>query len=82
MSGTGVHPTAYVKEGARIAADVHVGAYAVIGSHVEIGKGCRILPHAVVVGNTIVGDQTEVHSHAVIGGTPQDLKYQGGDTRR
>jgi UDP-N-acetylglucosamine acyltransferase len=81
VSGTGVHPTAYVKDGARVAEGVHVGAYAVIGSQVKIGSGCRILPHAVVVGNTTVGDGTEIHSHAVVGGTPQDLKYQGGETR-
>ena len=45
-SGTGasglIHPTAVVDPGARLAEDVEVGAYAVIGAGVEIGDKVRI----------------------------------------
>ncbi len=34
-----IHPTAIVDPGARLARDVEVGAYTVIGPHVEIGAG-------------------------------------------
>ena len=43
-----IHPLATVHPGAKLAADVEVGAYAFIDDNVEIGPGCRILPHATI----------------------------------
>lgn len=45
-----IHPTAIVHPGARIAEGVQIGAYSVIGEHVEIG-GSSIGPHVVVEGH-------------------------------
>jgi UDP-N-acetylglucosamine acyltransferase len=80
LSLRGVHPTAIVEDGAELAPGVEVGPYAVIGPHVRIGPGCRILSHAVVVGRTTMGAENVIHSHAVVGGAPQDLKYRGEET--
>ena len=77
MSSGGIHPTAVVDPGARLAADVEVGAYAVIGADVEIGAGTRIGPHCVITGPTRIGRDNRIHAHAAIGGDPQDKKYRG-----
>ena len=43
-----IHPTAVIHPGARLAADVKVGAYSIIGEHVSIDAGCEIGPHVVI----------------------------------
>ncbi|MDH3616274.1 MAG: acyl-[acyl-carrier-protein]--UDP-N-acetylglucosamine O-acyltransferase, partial [Gammaproteobacteria bacterium] len=40
-----IHPTAVISDKARIADDVVVGPYAVIGDDVEIASGTRIDSH-------------------------------------
>lgn len=66
-----VHPTAIVDPGARLAEDVKVAAYAVIGGEVELASGVEIGPHAVVTGRTRVGARTRVFAHACLGAEPQ-----------
>jgi len=76
-----IHPTAIVHPGARIAADVSVGAYSIIGEHVEIGEGTRIGPHVVVEGHTRIGRDNEIFQFCSIGASPQDKKYDAEPTR-
>lgn len=76
-----IHPTALVHAGARLAADVEVGAYTVIGEHVEIGAGCRIGPHAVITGHTRIGRNNRIFQFVSLGEAPQDKKYAGEPTR-
>ena len=76
-----VHRTAIVEPGARVAADVEIGPYAVIGGEVEIGAGCRIGPHAVITGRTRIGVSCRIWQFASIGDAPQDKKYSGEPTR-
>lgn len=71
---------AAVDPGARLAADVTVGAFAVIGAQVEIGAGSVIEPHAVIQGPTRIGRDNRVFQFASIGGIPQDMKYHGEPT--
>ena len=73
----GIHPTAVIDPGATLAADVEVGAYAVIGAEVEIGGGTVIGPHCSILGPTKIGRDNRIHGHAAIGGDPQDKKYSG-----
>ena len=70
-----IHPTADVQPTAMIADDVEIGAYAIIEDDVVIGAGSVIRPHAVVRRYTRMGCGNFVDSHAVLGGDPQDLKY-------
>jgi UDP-N-acetylglucosamine acyltransferase len=49
----------------------------VIDGPVVIGAGCQIGPAAIIMGRTTLGVDCRVHSHAVVGGAPQDQKYQG-----
>lgn len=76
-----IHPTALVHTGARIAADVEIGAYSIIGEHVEIGPGCRIGPHVVITGHTRLGEGNRIFQFCSIGEEPQDKKYAGEPTR-
>ncbi len=76
-----IHPTALVSPGASLDDDVDVGAYAVIGSNVCIGKGSSIGPYVVIDGHTVLGQHNSIHAFASIGGPPQDKKYRGEPTR-
>ncbi|MBU1913519.1 MAG: acyl-ACP--UDP-N-acetylglucosamine O-acyltransferase [Candidatus Omnitrophica bacterium] len=72
-----IHPTAIVDKKAKLADDVEVGPYAIIGPNVEIGKGSIIGPRVTVEGYTIIGEGDRIFTGAVIGSAPQDLKYKG-----
>jgi len=76
-----IHPTAIVHPGARLATDIEVGPYSIIGPHVEIGPGCRIGPHAVITGHTRIGENNRIYQFVSLGEVPQDKKYSGEPTR-
>lgn len=76
-----IHPTAIVEEGARIAGNVRIGAYSVIGAQVSIGEGTEIGSHTLIEGETSIGRNNRIFSHAVLGSIPQDLKYHGERVR-
>ena len=71
---------AIIAPGARLGRDVRIGAYAVVGSEVELGDACVLYPHAVVNGPARLGRQNVLHPFCSIGGDPQDLKYGGERT--
>jgi UDP-N-acetylglucosamine acyltransferase len=76
-----IHPTAIVDPKAKLDGDVEVGPFCVIGEHVTIGKGTRLLSHATIDGWTEIGERNEVHPFASIGGPPQHLGYKGEPTK-
>ncbi|HEX5637344.1 MAG TPA: acyl-[acyl-carrier-protein]--UDP-N-acetylglucosamine O-acyltransferase, partial [Gammaproteobacteria bacterium] len=45
-----IHQTAIIDPTAKIASDVQIGAYSIIGAHVEIEAGTWIGPHVVING--------------------------------
>ncbi|MBM3255347.1 MAG: acyl-ACP--UDP-N-acetylglucosamine O-acyltransferase [Candidatus Omnitrophica bacterium] len=71
------HPTAIVSKKARLAGDIEVGPYTIIGDNVQISSGAKVGAHCVIEGNTTIGAGCQVFSGAVIGSQPQDLKYKG-----
>lgn len=76
-----IHATAIIDPSAKLADDVSVGAYSVIGADVEIGEGTWIGPHVVINGPTTIGRDNRIYQFASIGECPQDLKYDGEATR-
>lgn len=72
-----IHPTAIIVPGAKLADDIIIGPYTVIGPQVSIGPGAQISSHANIDGETYIGANVRVYSHAVIGTDPQDLKFAG-----
>lgn len=76
-----IHDTAIIDPGARLADDVSVGAYTIIGANVEIDSGTEIGPHVVINGPTKIGRENKIYQFASIGEAPQDKKYAGQPTR-
>lgn len=71
---------AVVDASARLAPDVSVGPFSVIGPDVEIGAGTTVGPHVVIKGPTRIGRDNRIFQFASIGDDPQDKKYQGEPT--
>ena len=76
-----IHPTALVAPGAKLADDVEIGPYTIIGEHVEIGAGTTVGAHAVITGHTKIGVHNQIFHFVSLGEAPQDKKYQGEPTR-
>jgi UDP-N-acetylglucosamine acyltransferase len=81
QSGTLIHTTAVVDPAARVAADVLIGPYSVIGPEVEIESNCWIGSHVVIGGTTRIGADNRIFPFASLGQEPQDKKYAGEATR-
>ena len=77
---TKIHPTAIVEDGARLGADVAIGAFCSVGSKVELGDGAVLHSHAVITGRTSLGPGCTVYPFAVLGHNPQDMKFEGEDS--
>lgn len=75
-----IHPTAIIADGARLGANVSIGAYSTVGPEVVLGDNVALHSHVVVSGRTEIGAGTRVHPFAVIGGEPQDVSYKGEPT--
>ncbi len=75
-----IHSTAIVSKKAKIAKDVQIGPYSVIGDNVSIGSGTKVGIHCVLDGYTTLGKGCEIFTGAVIGSRPQDLKYKNEKT--
>jgi UDP-N-acetylglucosamine acyltransferase len=83
--GTGpdvlVHATAIVDSGAELGTGVVIGPYSIIGPGVVLGDGTNIGPHVLIERDTTLGRECAVHNGAVLGTDPQDLKFEGEETR-
>jgi UDP-N-acetylglucosamine acyltransferase len=75
-----IHASALVHSGARLAANVEVGPYSIVGEHVEIGEGSWIGAHVVLDGRVRIGRRNRIYHFASIGAPPQDKKYAGEPT--
>ena len=76
-----IHSTAIVSSTAKIADDVQIGPYSVVGDGVEIGSGTRVESHVVINGPTVIGKDNHFYQFTSIGDDPQDKKYAGEPTR-
>ena len=74
------HPTAIVDPSAQLGEDIRVGPYAIIEAGAIIGDGCSIGAHSIIRSGCRLGQGNIIHPHVVLGGPPQDQKYQGEDT--
>lgn len=70
-----IHSTAIVDANAKLADDVEIGPYCIVGPNVELGSGCKLISQCNVVGYTIMGKNNVVHPFANIGGPPQDYSF-------
>lgn len=75
------HATALVDPAARIAEDVEIGPFCVVGPQVELGPGCRLIARVRLEGRVTAGRDNVFHPNAVLGGAPQDLQPPAPDAR-
>lgn len=72
-----IDPTARIHPEARLADDVEVGPYSIIGADVDIDAGTRIGAHVVIQGPTRIGRNNRIWQFSSIGADAQDKKYAG-----
>jgi len=75
-----IHQFAVIHPDAKIGENVKIGPFVTIDANVEIGDGTVIDSGAVVRNGARIGKNCHIHSNAVVGDIPQDLKFQGEDT--
>jgi UDP-N-acetylglucosamine acyltransferase len=75
-----IHSHAIVDPSARVADDVEVGPWTLIGPEVEIGPGCKIESHVVIKGPTKIGSGNHIYQFSTIGEATPDLKYRDEPT--
>ena len=78
---TDIHPTAIIHPTTQIGDGTQIGPHATIGPNVKIGPDCRIGASCGIDGWTEIGEGTEIYPIASSGLVPQDLKFQGEETR-
>ena len=76
-----IHKTAIIDPNSKISSNVHIGPFTVIGPNVEIGEGTIIQSHVNITGHTSIGRDNRIFPFASIGNIPQDLKYNGEETK-
>lgn len=75
-----IDPRAEIHASTRIALDVTVGPWTVIGPDVSIQSGTWIGSHVVIKGPCVIGQNNRIFQFSSIGDDPQDMKYQGEKT--
>ena len=78
--GMGIHPTAIVHPDAVLGENVTIGPYAIVGENCTVGDDCVLAPRSVLERNVKLGRGVKVGIGSILGGDPQDLKYQGEET--
>lgn len=76
-----IDPRAIIDPSAKLADDVSVGPWSIIGPNVEIGSGTVIESHVIVKGPTVIGKNNRIFQFASVGEDTPDLKYNGEPTR-
>ena len=76
-----IHSTSIIDPKANISPKADIGAYTIIGPNVLIQDNVKIHAQVNISGNTIVGEGTEIYPFASIGNDPQDLKFNGEETK-
>tara|TARA_B100000767_G_scaffold218925_1_gene206906 strand:- start:226 stop:1005 length:780 start_codon:yes stop_codon:yes gene_type:complete len=76
-----IHKTAIIDPKSKISSNVSIGPYSVIGPDVEIDENTIIYSHVSISGYTKIGKRNKIYPFASIGSDPQDLKYNGEETK-
>ncbi len=77
----GISKLAVVEDGAQIGEGVTIAPFAYVSSKAKIGARTTIGQGAIIEGDTTIGEDCRIFSHAVVGSIPQDLKYHGEDVK-
>jgi UDP-N-acetylglucosamine acyltransferase len=75
-----IHHTAIIDPDAELGAGVEIGPWAMVGPNVIVGDRCRLGPRVRLQCNVRLAEDVTVGDGSILGGDPQDLKFQGEDT--
>ena len=78
---TSIAANAWIDPRAEIDEEVEIGPFCTVGPEVKIGRGTRLLNNVTLMGKVTLGVENVLYPNVVIGGEPQDVSYQGGETR-
>ena len=76
-----IHSTAIVSPEAHLGEGVEIGPYTIVGLDVTIGENTVIGPHVVIEPHTDIGENCRIFQFCSLGGVPQDLKFDGDESR-
>ncbi|MBA6412741.1 acyl-ACP--UDP-N-acetylglucosamine O-acyltransferase [Parahaliea sp. F7430] len=76
-----IHESAIIDPKAKVADNVTIGPWSLIGPEVEIGAGTIIESHVVIKGPTRIGENNHIYQFSTVGEATPDLKYRDEPTR-
>jgi len=74
-------PLAYIHPDAKIARNVVVEPFTTIHNNVSIGSGTWIGSNVTIMEGAVIGENCRIFPGAVISAIPQDLKFEGEDSK-
>ncbi|MFK5881650.1 MAG: acyl-ACP--UDP-N-acetylglucosamine O-acyltransferase [Sulfurospirillum sp.] len=74
-----IHPSAVVEDGAKIGANVKIGAFAFVSSRAVLKDSVEIMQGAGVYGDTLIDEGSKIYPYAIIGMPPQDIGHKAED---
>ena len=78
---TSIAANAWIDPRAEIDEEVEIGPFCTIGAGAKIARGTRLINSVTLMGNVTIGQNNLIYPNVVIGADPQDVSYQGTDTR-
>lgn len=79
MTGnTLIHPSAIVEQGAELGDGVKIGPFCHVSGQAKLRNGVELIGHVTIMGDTTLGEGTQVYPQAVLGAPPQNFKHKGG----
>lgn len=70
----------FVHKNAILGSNISLGNFTTIENDVIIGNNTRIGNNVTILSGTRIGENCDIHSNAILGGIPQDLKYNNEHT--
>ena len=75
-----IHSSSIIDPAAKIANDVEIGPFCLIGADVEIGSGTRIESHVILKGPMKIGERNHIFQFSTLGDGSPDKKYKNEPT--
>ncbi len=72
-----IHKTAIVHSKAKIADNVFIGPFCIVGPNVTIGLGTKLIGHCNITGHTTIGINNIVYNFVSLGTEPQAYEFNG-----
>ena len=75
-----IHSSSIIDPSAKIANDVEIGPFCLVGADVEIGSGTQIESHVILKGPMKIGERNHIFQFSTLGDGSPDKKYKNEPT--